>query len=269
MNTLTATTSGPSRLSRVWSLAGAETRLLGRNRTAVVNSIVLPLLLVAAIPVLGVGGGDVAFGPSLLVSAVGITLVFLTYYNLVTTYVARREDLVLQRMRTGELTGTEVLAATAVPTVVITIGQLVVVALGVTLLGEWSAPADGVLPLIAVLGGVVLMVLLAAASTSFTRTPEAAQITTLPIVLVSTALSGLLFPLSALPDSLASLARWFPLSPIVELLQLGLAGRTWQGQPVGDVSVWTWAVFPMVLLTGWIVVGAIAARRGFRWAPRR
>ena len=94
---------------RVRALAAAETRLLLRNRTAVVNSVLSPLLLVALVPLFG--SGDAPLGQTLLVSATAFTLVFLTYYNLVVTYVARREALVLQRMRTGELTDGEVLAA--------------------------------------------------------------------------------------------------------------------------------------------------------------
>ena len=107
MTTLAAP-AGPSRLRRVGALAAAETRLLARNRTAVVNSVLMPLLLVGFVAVVG---GDGMLGVDLMVAAAGFTLVFLTYYNLVTTYVARREDLVLQRMRTGELSAGEVLAA--------------------------------------------------------------------------------------------------------------------------------------------------------------
>src|SRR3712207_7307221 len=99
----------------------------------------------------------------LLVAAAGFTLVFLTYYNLVTTYVARREDLVLQRMRTGELGNGEVLAATAVPTLLVTVVQLVLVAAGVAVLGLWTAPVVAVLAVLAVLLGAALMVVLATA----------------------------------------------------------------------------------------------------------
>lgn len=265
----TATPAPPSRLTRLRSAATAEARLLVRNRTAVFNSVLMPVLLVAAVPALGVGGGEVGIGPTMLTAAVVISLVYLTYYNLVTTYVARREELVLQRMRTGELSDGEVLAATAVPTLVVTVGQLLLVTAGVVALGEWRAPVQPLLVVAAVLAGLVLMVLLAIASTGFTRTAESAQITTLPIVLVSSALSGLFFPLSVLPDTLSGIARFLPVTPVVDLLHLGFAGTTWEGDPVGDTSVWTWAAFPAAVLLAWIVLGGLLARRGFRWAPRR
>ena len=269
MTTLTtpAAPTAPSPLRRVRALAAAETRLLLRNRTAVVNSVASPLLLIAVAPVFGLGGR--AGGMGLLVTSVGVTLVFLTYYNLVTTYVARREDLVLQRMRTGELTDGEVLAATAVPTLLVTVGQLLLITVGVAVLGGWRAPADVVLPVLAVLLGVVLMVALATASTVFTRTPESAQITTLPVVVVATALSGLFFPLTVLPEWLAPVARLLPVTPVVELVQLGLAGRTWDGEAVAGAELWWAALGPLGTLLAWTAIAGVATAWWFRWAPRR
>jgi ABC-2 type transport system permease protein len=264
-----AAPAGPGRAARTLALAGAEVRLLLRNRTAVVNSVLLPLLLVAAVPALGMGGNDIAVGPRLLVTAIGVTLVFLTYYNLLTTFVARREEQVLQRMRTGELTEAEVVLGIAAPTLLVTVGQIVLVAAGIAVLGEWSAPVDVVLPLVALLGGAALMLVLAAASTAFTRTAESAQITALPLLVVSTGLCGLFFPLSDLPDQLAAVARFLPLTPIVELSRLGLAGVTWQGEAVDLTGAWSAGVLPLAVLAGWIAVGTLLARRGFRWAPRR
>ena len=208
-------------------------------------------------------------GPGLIASAIGIALIFVTYYNLVTTFVARREELVLQRMRTGELTDAEVLLGTAVPTLLVTVVQILVVAVGVVALGKWSAPVDVVLPLLALLGGGALMVVLAAVSTSFTRTVEAAQFTTLPLVLAAMLLSGLLVPLSGFPEQLAQVFRFLPLTPVIELSRLGLVGETWNGHAVDTAGAWAAAPLPLAVLAGWLVVGAIVARLVFRWAPRR
>ena len=268
MTALSVPRSGPGATGRVSALARAEVRLLLRNRTAVANSVLLPLLVVAAVPAFGWGGVD-GVGPRLLVSAVGVTLVFLTYYNLVVSFVARREELVLQRLRTGELTEGEIVLGTAVPTLLVSVAQVLLVGVGIAVLGEWSAPVDVVLPLVAFVGGSGVMVALAAASTSFTRTPENAQITTLPLVMAATALSGLLFPLSLLPDALAQGARFLPLTPVLELAQLGLVGQTWDGDTVDMAGAWAAAPLPLAVLAGWLVVGTLVARRAFRWAPRR
>jgi ABC-2 type transport system permease protein len=260
--------TGPGAAARVAALARAEVRLLLRNRTAVVNSVLLPLLLVAVIPAFG-WGGVTGVGPRMVVSALGVTLVFLTYYNLVVSFVARREELVLQRLRTGELTEGEIVLGTAVPTLVVTVAQVLLVAAGVGALGKWQAPVDVVLPLVALVGGAALMVVLAAASTSFTRTPETAQITTLPLVVVAMSLSGLFVPLSLLPEPLAQAARLLPVTPVLELAQLGLAGQAWDGAAVDLAGAWAAAPVPLAVLAGWLVVGTLVARRVFRWAPRR
>jgi len=254
---------------RVLALAAAETRLLLRNRTAVMSSVLLPLAVVAAVGAITVSNGGTVDGPGLVASAIGVTLTFVTFYNLVTTFVARREELVLQRMRTGELTDAEVLLGTAVPTLLVTVVQVVLVAIGVVVLGEWSAPVDIVLPLVALLGGGALMVVLAAVSTSFTRTVEAAQFTTMPLVLTATLLSGLLIPLSDFPEQVARVARFLPLTPVIELGRLGLVGETWDGHAVDTAGAWAASPLPLAVLAGWLVGGAILARLVFRWAPRR
>jgi ABC-2 type transport system permease protein len=261
--------SGGRARSRVLALAAAETRLLLRNRTAVVSSVLLPLALVAAVGAITVSNGGTVDGPDLIASAIGVTLTFVTFYGLVTTFVARREELVLQRMRTGELTDAEVVLGTAVPALLVTVVQIALVVVGVVVLGEWSAPVDVLLPLVALLAGSALMVLLAAVSTSFTRTVEAAQFTTLPLVMAATMLSGLLIPLSAFPEQLAQVARLLPLTPVVELSRLGLLGETWDGQGVGMAGAWAAAPPALAVLASWVFAGALIARGVFRWAPRR
>jgi len=254
---------------RVLALASAEIRLLLRNRTAVVNSLLGPVLLLGSVGAIDVSNGIELDGPGLVASAIGITLILVAYYNLVTTFVARREELVLQRMRTGELTDAEILLGTAVPTLLVTVVQILVVGVGVVALGKWSAPVDVVLPLLALLGGGALMVVLAAASTSFTRTVEAAQFTTLPLVLAATLFSGLLVPLSGFPEPVAEVFRFLPLTPVIELSRLGLVGETWNEHAVDAAGAWAAAPVPLAVLAGWLVVGAVVARRVFRWAPRR
>src|SRR4051794_21425923 len=254
---------------RVLALASAEIRLLLRNRTAVVSSVLLPVALLGSVAAIDVSNGLQLDGPTFIASAIGIALIMVVYYNLATTFVARREELVLQRMRTGELTDGEVLFGTAVPTLLVTVMQILVVGIGVVALGKWSAPVDVVLPLLALVGGGALMVVLAAATTSFTRTVEAAQFTTLPLVVAATFCSGLLVQLSGFPEQAAQVFRFLPLTPVIELSRLGLVGETWSGHAVDTAGAWAAAPVPLAVLAGWLVVGVVVARRVFRWAPRR
>lgn len=252
------------------ALARAEATLLIRNRTALFNSVLIPVLLVAfgyqtgALDQPGVNPGG-----HLITTMALAGMLFVTYYNLVTTYVARRQELVLKRMRTGEIDDPTILAGTAIPTVLVSLLQLAVVSAAVPLLTEVNQPVNLLLPAVAFVLGTVIFALLAAASTAFTRTSETAQITTLPVLMVGTALSGVFFPLSMLPDGLAEVARLLPAASVVDLFNLGLSGTTRDGSHVDFAASVGEAVIPLSILAGWLIVGGLLVARYFRWEPRR
>ncbi|MBD8062987.1 ABC transporter permease [Oceanitalea stevensii] len=266
-----ATASAPraGRAARVLSLVRAEMLLLVRNRTTLFNAVALAPLTVLFFATLGMtpdsGGAGVA--GMLLTTLVALALVIVVYYNLTTTIVARREELVLKRLLTGDVSRGEIVAATATPAVLVLLAQLV---LGVVAMAVWLEVPTLQNPLwvaAAVVGGVVLFVLLAAASAGLTRTVETAQLTTLPILMVATALSGLAIPVSVMPDALATVAQWTPMYPVVALVQHGLGAVALDGTvasgELADVAQ------PLAALALWIVLGALATRRWMRWEPRR
>jgi ABC-2 type transport system permease protein len=257
-------------LRRVSRLSRAEFTLFWRNKTALVNALVLPAVMVGAYAFYARDNemltGNTSISVYILTGTVVFVLLLVVYYNLVTAYVARREELMLKRLRTGEARDGEILAAGAMPAVVVALAQVAVaVGLGAWLLGL-PVPVNVVLLLVGLVGGIVLFVLLAAVSTAFTRNVEFAQISTLPVLMVCAFGSGALLPLSALPDAVAQVLRFIPLAPVVELLQLG-----WVGGPdgVGFVEAFVPARKPVAILVGWIVLGWMALRRWFRWEPRR
>jgi ABC-2 type transport system permease protein len=114
-----------------------------------------------------------------------------------------------------------------------------------------------------------VFVLLAAVSTAVTRTVEMAQVTTLPVLMISFASSGLLFPLTLLPEPLRSAAQALPLTPVVDLMRLGLTGTAASGHHLGPGAAVGAASVPVLVLAAWIAAGAWAAQRWFRWEPRR
>jgi ABC-2 type transport system permease protein len=248
-------------LRRIWSLGRAEMMLFWRNRTAVFTALLLPVATVGFYASVSPAEGLMSTNAFMLTGVLGFLLLFVVYYNLVSAYVARREELVLKRLRAGESRDGEILAATAVPAVVVTIGQSVIaVAVGALLL-DLPVPVNALVLLVGVLGGIVVFTLLAAASTAFTRNVEFAQISTMPVLLVCMVGSGALVPLEVLPDQVAQVARFVPLTPVVELIRLG-----WLGSPDGTFGQ---SVVPLAILVAWIVLGTYALRRWFRWEPRR
>ena len=234
MSTMATTQNQQDRgpLARTMALAKAETLLLMRNRTAVANSIALPLIMVGALFAVGAFEASPNSGAAAVSALAVMALCFVTYYNLVTTYVARRQDLVLKRLRTGQVGDVGILAAVAAPSIVVTVIQVVVGTAALLAIGVDLSMSNPLLPLVGLLLGTIAFVVLAAASTVFTKTAETAQITTMPMIMISTALSGMFFPLSVLPDVLADIARLLPASAVVELFNLGAAGVDRSGAAV-------------------------------------
>lgn len=254
---------------RVRALSTAEIRLLWRNKSALFTALGMPVLFVLFVVVVGV---DEAFGGELgafvVTCVIGFVLLFVVYYNLVTAFVARREELVLKRLRTTEATDREILLGTAVPALVLTVAQVILaIALAAALL-DLGWPVNPVLVVVAVLGGAVIFVMLAVASTAFTSSVEMAQLSTLPVFLVTMIFSGLFFPLDILPDLGERIARALPLTPVVELTRLGLLGTPGDGPAVDFAGTLGEALVPVLYLAVWIYLSSYAARRWFRWEPR-
>jgi len=256
---------------RVAALARAEGILLWRNRLALLNAVILPAALVGSLKSFGGLGasGALDFGAMLLTGLTAFALLIAVYYNLVTAMVARREELVLKRLRTGEATDSEILAGTAAPAIAIAWAQIAVAAVAAVAVLGLAPPANAALVPVALIAGTAVFVLLAAVTAAVTRTVQLAQVTTMPALWLPLVFSGLLFPLAMLPEPLRWVAEALPLTPVVELMRLALTGAAAGGHRLGLAATFGAAVIPVLVLTAWIAAAGWAARRWFRWEPRR
>lgn len=255
---------------RIASLARAEALLLRRNPIALLNAAALPVAMVLFVSSsMPNGAGGIGVGAQVVTTLTAFTLIVGVYYNLVTALVARREELVLKRLRTGETSDAEILAGTAMPAVALAWGQILIGVLAAATVLDVGMPTNPGLVLVAVVLGTAVFVLLAAVSTALTRTVEMAQVTTMPVLLVPTILSGAMFRLEDLSDPLQHLANVLPLTPVVDLLRLGMTGTTRDGASVDLVGSFGPAVVPVLILAAWVAAGMWATRRWFRWEPRR
>src|SRR5690625_269921 len=155
---------------RLMALTRAEMKLLLRNRMALFMTLGMPIvfaLMIASMDV--VDDLDISMGAMMILMVTGFAMLFVVYYNLVATFAARREELVLKRLRTGELSDAAILTGTASASLVTAPAQLVVVVIAVPLLFEMSAPPNPLLIIPGVLTAVVVFVPLAAASAVFTK----------------------------------------------------------------------------------------------------
>jgi ABC-2 type transport system permease protein len=255
---------------RVLALSRAELLLLRKNPLALLVTAAMPVALVfllrLSVPP-EMAGLDL--GAFVVTSLTGATLILVVYYNLVTALVSRREDLLLKRLRTGELSDGEIVAGMLAPAIVISWGQVLLGTVAAVAVFDLTMPVNPFLVLGAVVGGTVVFTLLALATSGLTRSVRSAELTTTPVLIASLTLSGLMIPVQFLPEPLTQIARVLPLTPVVELLRLGLTGTAGVGQTVGLLASFGPAVLPLVIMAAWIAAGLLLTRGWFRWEPRR
>ncbi|MFC4057438.1 ABC transporter permease [Planomonospora corallina] len=253
-------------------LARVDVTLVGRNTTALFNVLLLPLLLAWMFTMMQ-GGAEidgVPGGAFVLTGVPGLMLTFSVFINLVNSFTARREELVLKRLRGGQPSAAAVMAGSA-------LGALVFFVLQVVLLGFWVHRTEGVLPanvpmlVVAALLGVAVFTLLAAAFSGLTPNAEMAQVSVLPLLMVMTIGAPVAFPADILPGPLAVVSNLLPVTPIVEMMRSGFLGAdhfTGSGEALGMAGQWVAALPSIGILLGWIAVSALLARWLFRWEPR-
>lgn len=249
--------------SRMTALARAELTLLGRSRATLFTALFVPLLLPlsvrSATDQMDLEKVGLSVGTVILPAAVGFSLLFAIYTALTSIYVVRREELVLKRLRTGELRDPEILIGAALPAVGIGLAQCVVVSIGCAVLLDIGAPPAPHLAVLGVLLGIVMCVALAAVTAGFSRTAESAQVTSLPLLFVSALGSGMTVPLEVLPDRVAAVCELLPLSPVITLVRGGWTGDLTAYEALGAIAT----------ALAWSVLAVFAVRRWFRWEPRR
>lgn len=250
------TTTPPQRAAasarRIAAIARFELLLLARNKVMLFNALLItPGMVVFMLWVLPARPDAAALVAQMVLWATA----FVVYYNLTSIFVTRREERVFARMETGEASKWEALAAAATPSVLIAVVQVVAAGVvgkiwlgGAVAAHPWQAGAGFVLV-------VVAFVALAGATTAFTKSVEAAQLTTMPILFAMLLTSGLLIPMSYQPHGLQVALAYTPLAALADLIMSSAA----------DLR----AVPALLVLAAWAALSVWLARRFTAFAPRR
>lgn len=245
---------------RTLGLARANAVLMLRNRLTLSYALVIPLLPLAFL--LPAERGDQSAGAAAVGGALMLATLFPVYYNVLSLIVTRRDELVLKRLRTGETRDLELLVSIALPGVVVAL-LVSLVTLGVGLGFGLGLPVNLALYAASVLGGCLLYTAFAVWTAAWTANAEAAQLTSMPILVL--AVVGNVK--AAFPESAQ---RWLDLTPgaaLESLVQIGWFGEGPDGE-VSFTSSWAAAGEPVLVVLAWTAAAIWLARRSMRWEPR-
>jgi ABC-2 type transport system permease protein len=254
-------------LRRTASLTRWNAVLLARNRLAVLYAAVLPLL-----PLLLLFTGErgaASVGSGAIVTMFLTIALFPVYYNVLSQFVSRRDELVLKRMRTGETRDAELLVSIAVPGAV---AALILTAIAVPIASalEQPLPVNPLLYAALALMAVLMFTAFAYWTAAWTKSAEAAQLTSMPLILLAS-LGPFTNTIPDMSDRLRDLLSLTPGAAMSDLVRIGWFGLDGPGATESTLTfaeTWSQAASPLLVMVGWTALALMLARRSMRWEPR-
>ena len=236
-------------MNTLW-IAQAELRMLGRNKLVAASAFLVPLFFAAILIVMADVLRSVAGNAAILVVSVATVGVYITA---TTTLAARRQSLFLKRLRTTTASGWEIVSGLIAPVVVVNVAQIAIVL--AVLATVKTPPARPWLLAVAVLLVELLTVGLALVTAARTKSPEHAQITTMPVFFV---LFGVATWIAVFDSSLTLLRRAIPGGAATELMI-----SAWDATiPSGD------ALLLGAVTAAWGLATMVVGLRAFKWERR-
>lgn len=253
--------------ARTLRLARWNAVLLTRNKTSLLYAVVMPL---APLVLLFAGDrGDVGIGANAITTVLLVTVLFPVYYNVLSQFVSRRDELVLKRMRTGEARDLELVVAIALPGILIA-AAVFAASVGLAVALGQDVPIAPLALAVGVLLALVMFAAFAYWTAAWTRSAESAQMTSLPIILIASV--GPVFSgITSLSDTLRQLVDLTPGAAMGELVRVawfGLDGVTATSSTLDAAEVWGAAGSPLLVMAAWTMLAIGLAQRSMRWEPR-
>lgn len=253
-------------------------RVFWRNRRSTFIGFLLPVVLnlVVAAPLRDKEIGGVNAAGYTTIGFIGLAMVT-SFVNLLNAVVARRDELVLKRLRGTEVPQSAIFAGQLAVSAVVLLIQTVVLG-GVSVLWFHSPlPADPMLLLLTLAVGYLVFGAFAFALAGFTPSAETAPLVATPVLLLCMFGAGVFTPLQSLPAVLRVPAGDLPLAPVIRSLRTAWFGRdfgheTWGGAPLPHLTLlhgWQSAAPGLLITAAWLAAAVVITRRSFRWEPRR
>ncbi|PRY69485.1 ABC-2 type transport system permease protein [Glaciihabitans tibetensis] len=234
------------------SIATAELKMLLRNRLVAACAILIPLAFGAFLLIAKPGGESAGAASVIATLQVMIMIAMGVYVTATTTLAARRQTLMLKRLRSGTVSDTSILTGLVVPIILVSVIQIALVLSVLSF--TTSAPENGLLLVLAVLLAEAMFVGFALATAGVTNSPEHAQVTTLPLFFLT--LGAAYWTMYTGTEELPWVKRLLPGGGIAELIS-----TSWVGGTANLLQL----VVPSLV---WVAIALYFARRMFRWEPR-
>ncbi len=266
--------TAPGTLKRTLRLARTEFTLFVRYKTALMY-LVLPLVLFAPMlstPSAPAFGGFTTHELALASAVIGIGLM-LGIGHPSNVFAARRESLVLKRLRVSGIPQTAIFGGVTVVVVLFSLAMTALVLGAVAAFGG-NLPADPVMLVVAVLLSSVAMTLVGLLITPLVRSAESAQMFSVVPMMGLLITGGVFLPLELMPEPVRMVAQVLPVAPAAEMAQAAFTGYDVFGgyeaaEAVGAAALWGSALPSIGVMLTWIVVLSLLVRRYFKWDPRQ
>jgi len=245
--------------SQLTALFKAEVKLIGRNSAVAATATIFPIGMAVAMVFFGKQSlGSLGWA---LPVALQLLLMFgMTVYITTTlALTARREDLYLKRLRSGEAADSTILVGVSSPIIVLGVLQCLVV-VGVVWGFGPAAPTNPLLLLVAILLGVAMCATLGFATTGMVSSTQQADMAAMPFFLLLLGTGVWASTNGADGPNMVQTAT--PGGAVVDLARISYDATASFTAQLGE------ALPALAALAVWTAIGAVAAKRYFRWEKR-
>ena len=260
-------------VKRTTALARAEWLQFRRNKTIMFMSLIFPVGMSIATWFL-MGTDDSTdkqiLGGMTIQMYMFLGLFMVLFYSMLSMVTTRRDEGVLKRLRTGEARDMDILTAIGIPGTIVVTALLIVVVGFLMVMG--SVPVNPLLVVAALVGGVLIFAALAYLTASFTKNAEAAQMTSMPVmILTSVSLDNIR---AMLPDRIQELIEDNPVASVYDLTILGWVGKDTADlrevtTPMSFTDTFDAAGMPLVKIVVWFALMAWMVYVMMRWDTHR
>ncbi|MFC7386506.1 ABC transporter permease [Sphaerisporangium rhizosphaerae] len=252
--------------------------LFWRTPVSVGVALLFPVVFGGIMPALLPGGtrGGAPVEVAVMTGVIVMGMATLGFMTLVESFVMRRQLLILKRLRGTELPDLALFGGEILTVLSIGLLQLVLI-IGVAKgVHGIALPANPALLAATVLLGLAVFAAMAVAVSGRIPAQGSTVVVSLPFLLLAIGLSGFAYPVSAFPGWLRTVSSFLPFGRVAEGITTAYLGRDYVGHAGAGVPAKVsvlegFAVMwpGWLVMAAWLVLSLLAAKRWFKWEPRR